>query len=143
WLSALVGVLLTPALALIGPRFPWHVAVLPPESAASARPAEPPRHAVPATPAARSDPPPRAEVGEQPRSPGMSGAGRAVPTDSEFTPALPPIEVPATGPTPVTPPRVTEAAPADAGEVPAPPPDGLRAFASFALLVSVLGSGYL
>jgi beta-lactamase regulating signal transducer with metallopeptidase domain/protocatechuate 3,4-dioxygenase beta subunit len=140
WLAALAGVLLTPAVALLGRQLPWRVAVLPPDGAALARPGEHLPQAPP-TPAALADGPSGAVVGERSGPPAPPGSGETVPPGSELGLVLPRLETQTSDP--VAPPPPASGHIPGAAEEPPASPNALRALATLALLVWGLGSTYL
>jgi beta-lactamase regulating signal transducer with metallopeptidase domain len=142
WLSALVGVLLTPAIALIGRQLPWHVAVLTPERGADASPVEHLSHAAPPTPAGLEDGPASAVAGEQSGSTAPMGLREEVLTGYKTDPLFPDRKAQTADPV-VSPSHVPMQALGTAEELPAPPPNALHALATLALLVWSLGSIYL
>jgi beta-lactamase regulating signal transducer with metallopeptidase domain/uncharacterized GH25 family protein len=135
WLAALAGVLLTPAVVLVGRELPWRVAVFPPP----VQPVErPPTAASPAS-ADVADAPGDAGTGEHPRS-----------SEAVTLPPTPPTEQPpapvARGPSQRTSaPAATQGAeipsPA-AGQPTVPPSNPLPALIVLAVLVWGLGSVY-
>jgi beta-lactamase regulating signal transducer with metallopeptidase domain/5-hydroxyisourate hydrolase-like protein (transthyretin family) len=130
WHSALVGILLTPALALTGRQLPWHVAVLAPADAATAR--------ATARPSGHADDLPTAEARAVPPAPATPGPQATVPPAGRPAPVAPRAEVR----TAALPP-VPQEAPAVAGEPPAPPADTAHALTTLAVLAWGLGSVYL
>jgi beta-lactamase regulating signal transducer with metallopeptidase domain len=142
WLSALVAVLLAPALVLLGRQLPWRVALFPHAEAAADLPANRLPSDAPSTPARLTSPPDGAETQEATRSSETSGKREAAPTVVGPAPAVARAQAPAANSTPQSAPRLPEDAPAAGGPA-APPPSALRAFATLALLVWGLGSVYL
>jgi beta-lactamase regulating signal transducer with metallopeptidase domain len=139
WTAALVGVLLTPSVALIGRWLPWHITVLPPEGSAVA---PSPERSPPPAPA-RADAHLPTGKDEQPRSLPPSGTREEVPAPSDPAVLLPVHETqtldsgrpPSQG--------ASEAAPAAANQSPAPPTNFLHGLATLAILVWGLGAVYL
>jgi protocatechuate 3,4-dioxygenase beta subunit len=132
WLAALVAVLLTPALVLLGRQLPWHVAILRPEAAVLDQSVEQPSQAAPATPLVSAGVVPAAEVRAPARAPGTSRPPVARAFQSR--PASAPPSLPAA----VSEPATTVADP------PAPAPFNiLHALGTLALLAWGLGSAYL
>jgi beta-lactamase regulating signal transducer with metallopeptidase domain len=139
WTAALVGVLLTPSVALIGRWLPWHVTVLPLEGSAVAPSPERPPPPAPA----RADAHLPTGKDEQPRSLSPSGTREEVPAPSDPAVLLPVHETqtldsgrpPSQG--------ASEAAPAAANQSPAPPANFLHGLATLAILVWGLGAVYL
>ncbi len=142
WLSALVGVLLTPALPLIGRQLPWHVAVFPTKNASSQRLVEAPSHAAPAASAGHADARPSLLAGEQPRVPEPSASSGAIASRSDPAPSSSGNAVPPSDSASL-PPRAAENAATIADRPPASSWKPLRAFAIFAFLIWGLGSFYL
>lgn len=143
WLSALAGVLLTPALTLIGRQLPWHVTVLPADSARPHRPAEAPSQAAPPVSASPAGTRPGTWAGGQPRTPEASEPGEAVASRSDPVPNPAGTAAPASGATSPPPARAAGEAAAAAGKSPAPPGKPLRLFVTLALLIWGMGSVYL
>jgi beta-lactamase regulating signal transducer with metallopeptidase domain len=139
WTAALVGVLLTPSVALIGRWLPWHITVLPPEGSAVAPSPERPPSPAPA----RADAHLPTGKDEQPHSLPPSGTREEVPAPSDPAVLLPVHETqtldsgrpPSQG--------ASEAAPAAANQSPAPPANFLHGLATLAILVWGLGAVYL
>jgi beta-lactamase regulating signal transducer with metallopeptidase domain len=138
WLAALVGVLLTPAVTLLGRHLPWHVAVLPSGIAATDQPAERPSDVAPAAPAV----PTGEAIGGFTRAPETSGLPGVTPSGNRSTGTSPRTKTAPSVPAAPPPARVPETAPTATAEPPAPP-DLPRAFATFLLIVWGLGSVYL
>jgi beta-lactamase regulating signal transducer with metallopeptidase domain len=138
WFAALVGVLLAPAVVLLGRQLPWHVAVLSSEIAATAQPAEQPSETTASvTPAGE-------QAGESAQASAGSGTTKANSSDQRPARSTPPAKVSTSGPAvPLLTNQVTESVPA-ATDVPAAPPTNLlQAIAGLAFLVWGLGSAYL
>jgi hypothetical protein len=131
WTAALVGVLLTPSVALIGRWLPWHITVLPPEGSAVAPSPERPPPPAPA----RADAHLPTGKDEQPGSLPPSGTREEVPARSDPAVLLPVHETqtldsgrpPSQG--------ASEAEPAAANQSPAPPANFLHGLATLAILV--------
>ncbi len=142
WLSALVAVLLAPALVLLGRQLPWHVALLPhaeatADFAANRTPAE-----TPAPPGRPEVPAGGTETREAPRSSETSAERSAAPPVVASAPAAAAPKAPAAGSAPPAP-QPPEGTLAVAAEPPAPPPSVGRALTTFALLFWGLGSAFL
>jgi hypothetical protein len=140
WLAALVGVLLTPSVALVGRWLPWHMAILPPNETAPVHSAERPSTLASAIPPARADAPLPTVKGEQSHSlppsetPGdvsaRSGPAVLLPFQETQTSelALPPSQ------------NASEEAPSAASP---PSTNLLHSIAAVAFLAWLLGSVYL
>jgi hypothetical protein len=136
WTAALVGVLLTPSVALIGRWLPWHITVLPPEGSAVAP--SPERSPTPAP--ARADAHLPTGKDEQPRSLPPSETREEVPAPSDPAVLLPIGETQMSDHAPLP---SQEAAPAAATQSPAPSANFLHTLATLAILVWGLGAVYL
>jgi beta-lactamase regulating signal transducer with metallopeptidase domain/uncharacterized GH25 family protein len=142
WLAALSGVLLTPALVLVGRQLPWHVAVLPLEDTEDALLPEHPADPAPPLPMGLEDGTSSAATGE--------GSGYSVPLrpreevplgdKSDLIKSDPKAR---TADDEVLPPHALAQQQGAMEEPSAPPPNVLHALAALALLIWSLGSIYM
>jgi uncharacterized GH25 family protein len=131
WLAVLAGVLLTPALALIGRHLPWRVAVFPPANPVAGHSDDGPPEPSPAFAAA----PDHSDVAKRAPSAEATGTRGATPPTRDPAPAASRPEEPTSGPAEAETPLGVADSPAA--------PSAFRAVSALALLGWGLGSAYL